>query len=51
MSAIGQPLPRVDGRLKVTGAARSLALPFYPQMGEAEVSRVAASLAAALGRA
>ena len=32
-------------------AARSLALPFYPQMGEAEVARVARSLAAALGRA
>jgi perosamine synthetase len=31
-------------------AARSVALPFYPQMGEAEVSRVAVSLAAALGR-
>ena len=32
-------------------AARSLALPFYPQMTEAEVARVARSLAAALGRA
>ena len=32
-------------------AARSLALPFYPQMGEAEVARVAAALTDALGRA
>jgi perosamine synthetase len=32
-------------------AERSLALPFYPQMGEAEVVRVARALAAALGRA
>ena len=32
-------------------AARSVALPFYPQMAEAEVSRVATSLTAALGRA
>jgi perosamine synthetase len=32
-------------------AERSLALPFYPQMGEAEVARVARALAAALGRA
>jgi perosamine synthetase len=32
-------------------AERSLALPFYPQMGEAEVERVAQALAAALGRA
>jgi perosamine synthetase len=32
-------------------AARSLALPFYPQMGEGEVERVAAALAEALGRA
>jgi perosamine synthetase len=32
-------------------AARSVALPFYPQMGEAEVSRVATALAAVLGRA
>jgi perosamine synthetase len=32
-------------------AARSLALPFYPQMGEGEVERVAQALAAALGRA
>jgi len=31
-------------------AARSLALPFYPQMGEGEVERVAQALAAALGR-
>jgi perosamine synthetase len=32
-------------------AARSVALPFYPQMREGEVARVAAALAAALGRA
>jgi len=32
-------------------AARSVALPFYPQMGEGEVARVAEALAAALGRA
>ena len=32
-------------------AARSLALPFYPQMGEGEVARVAHALAGALGRA
>ncbi len=31
-------------------AARSLALPFYPGLGEAEVDRVVAELAAALGR-
>lgn len=31
-------------------AARSLALPFYPALGEAEVERVVAELAAALGR-
>lgn len=31
-------------------AARSLALPFYPAMGEAEVERVVAELGAALGR-
>jgi perosamine synthetase len=32
-------------------AERSLALPFYPQMGEGEVARVAAALSTALGRA
>ncbi|MGD9734573.1 MAG: DegT/DnrJ/EryC1/StrS family aminotransferase [Solirubrobacterales bacterium] len=31
-------------------AARSLALPFYPALGEAEVERVVAELAAAIGR-
>jgi perosamine synthetase len=31
-------------------AARSLALPFYPAMGEAEVERVVTELAAAIGR-
>jgi perosamine synthetase len=31
-------------------AARSLALPFYPAMGEVQVERVVAELAAALGR-
>jgi dTDP-4-amino-4,6-dideoxygalactose transaminase len=31
-------------------AARSLALPFYPALGEAEVERVVGELAAALGR-
>ena len=32
-------------------AARSVALPFYPQMGEGEVARVVAALAASLRRA
>jgi perosamine synthetase len=32
-------------------AARSLALPFYPELGEAQVARVAAELRGALGRA
>jgi perosamine synthetase len=31
-------------------AARSVALPFYPQMADGDVARVAAALAAALGR-
>jgi perosamine synthetase len=31
-------------------AARSLALPFFPELGEAEVLQVAAALKAALGR-
>ncbi len=31
-------------------AARSLALPFFPQMGDGDVERVSAALAAALGR-
>jgi perosamine synthetase len=31
-------------------AARSLALPFYPELGESEVARVAEGLTAALGR-
>jgi perosamine synthetase len=31
-------------------AARSLALPFFPQMGEGQVERVAERLRAALGR-
>jgi dTDP-4-amino-4,6-dideoxygalactose transaminase len=32
-------------------AERSLALPFFPQLREDEVARVAEALAAALGRA
>jgi perosamine synthetase len=32
-------------------AARSLALPFYPELGEGQIARVAAELRAALGRA
>jgi perosamine synthetase len=31
-------------------AARSVALPFYPQMADGDVARVATALAAALGR-
>jgi perosamine synthetase len=32
-------------------AARSVALPFYPELGDGQIERVAAALRAALGQA